>query len=185
MVIILPEGVTPPADWTSSTDWEGVLANDDTANAYGKYLMGIGSLPQPEEFSQRVVDGVEVVFLKEYTLDFKVNTLTDQTYSFLQALQCNPVNYTMWFYTMGGYLHGGATGVQPNFTNVNFEYSEGKASVVTATVNMRWALRGCDSTRTYLPALIDNFSTLQAVPRFFGFTATDVLGYTTSDNLGF
>lgn len=176
---MLPDGVTPPADWTSLTSWQAVLANDNTDNTRGKYLPGIGSLPAPDVTTQRIVDTVEVVTYKEYTLTHKVRALDDLRYEYLRKLQCSPVSYKFWMYTKGEQMIGGATGIQPVFTNVNFIYAEGKTEIVEAQLIIRFGSSACDPPRADIPNFAENLAGLVTTPRVLG-SMTTVLGTNTN-----
>lgn len=168
MLIMIPDGASLPTDWTSKADWEDVLANDNTDNTKGKFLRGIGSLPAPEVTNIRIVDSVEVTTYKEYTITHKIRALSDEKYTFLKSLQCNPINYVFWFYTMGDYLVGGATGIRPIMTDVSFIYEEGKTSIVEAQVTIKYGIATCDPDRTYIADLEGNFGSLTTNAQMFG-----------------
>ena len=178
ILLMMPTNATKPTDWTSRTDWEAVLANDNTDNTKGKYLRGIGSLPAPEVTTVRVVDAVDIITYKEFTITHKIRALTDVKYNYLKSLQCNPTNYTFWYYTKADYLFGGSTGIQPFSTDVNFIYDEGKTSIVEAQLVIKWGTESCDPARTSIADLEANFASLTSNAIMLG-TGAGVFGDAT------
>jgi len=182
MALILPTGVTPPADITVVSQWEAVMANDNVDNTKGKYITGIGSLEAPEKTTTKVAKGVDMTVQKNYTLVMEIKSLPDQVYDFLRAFQCNPLNYTFWFYDVHGYLYGGAAGIKPNLTDVDFIHGAGEESVLMANLTIAFKTPGCDPDRDYVPNLDANFSNLSTTYNVAGFAANSVFG-TSATNI--
>ena len=178
LLLIVPNGATLPTDWTVKADWEAVLANDNTDNTKGKYLRGIGNQLAPETTTIAPVDAVDVAVFKKYTLTHKVRAITDTKYTFLKGLQCSPDNYKFWFYTKGEYLMGGAIGIQPIYTNVDFVYEEGKNSITEAILTIRYGTKGCDPDRALIAGLASGFNALATPEQIFG-TGGDGFGTAT------
>lgn len=182
LALILPVGVTPPVDVTDVGQWEGVIANDNVDNTKGKYLVGIGSLEAPEKTVTRVAKGIDVTTQKVYTLSMQITSLPDATYDFLRAFQCNPRDFTFWFYDVHGYLYGGANGISPKLTDVDFVHNSGEESVLSANLNIQFRTPGCDPDRHLVPNLDANFSNLTTTFSIAGLDATTVFG-TSATNI--
>lgn len=174
MVIMLPLGANLPTDWTSRTDWEAVLANDNLDNTKGKYFRVIGSVLEPETQTAEVVGGKEVIFNSTYTLNARVNGISDTIYAFMQSLQCGPENYRLWYYDVSGYLYGGSTGIRPSYTWAHSVHPEGQGNYAEWKAILKWRSK-CEPGRAYIPDLMTNLSGLVSGARVFG-TATTVFG---------
>lgn len=166
LLIFLPEGATPPTDWTSKADWLNVLGQ--TGDNRARMLRVIGSLPAPEKYTERVIDGAELTFLKEYTLSAEIKSLPDLVYNFLARMQCGPRGYRLWYLDMADILYGGSTGIKVFKTDTDFVHEAGKASVTTANLQISWFTPGCDPARADMPGFLDGLDAIIINPIMLG-----------------
>lgn len=183
-LLIVPDGAGPPDDWTVRADWEAVIDQDSTDNSFGKYLTGIGSVAEPEKTTITVAKGQQVTTIRLYTLVLEVYNLSNVQYLFLLSLQCNPLNYQFWIENVSGHLWGGASGISPTLTDVDFPLGAGEADVEKAVLTIEWRAT-CDPPRTYIEGLSDNFPDATETSNILGFAQGQVLGYGTAQIFGF
>jgi hypothetical protein len=178
-LLILPDGATPPTDWTSKADWEAVVNNSATDNTAARYLTGIGGVDVPEKQIIRVAKGVDVLAYRTYQLVLDIFNLSDLNRDFAAALQCNPLNFKFWFETVDGSVFGGSTGISPTFTDADFPLGSGEADLEKATVSIRWRAT-CEPPRTTIVDLSENFAAVSSAVVVF----SDGAGTVFSDGSG-
>lgn len=183
-LLVVPDGAALPDDWTLKADWETVIDNDDTTNAFGKYMTGIGSVDTPEKTTIQIAKGVTVTTIRTYTATLEIFNLSDVQYEALRALQCNPTNYVFWLENAGGHIFGGASGLTPFLTDVDFPLGAGESDFERAVLTIQWRAK-CDPPRTYIENLSENFAGLTDRSRVFGAATNQVFGFSTTDIFGF
>jgi hypothetical protein len=170
-LLIIPDGATPPVDWTSKTDWEAAINNAATDNTAGRYIALVGGVDVPDKTITRVAKGVDVLSSRTYTLSAEQFNLSDTNRDFLRKLQCNPTNYKFWFETVDGHIFGGATGISPSFTDVDLPLGAGDTDLEKAVIAIQWRSK-CDPDRTYIDNVSENFSAAAAFAPLWGFGTT-------------
>lgn len=154
-VLMLPVGLNTPDDWTVKADVEGVIGNETVGNSTGKWLVGFGEVPEPEEVTATLGRVKKIHCRNKYTLLLNMLLSCEENYSFLRSLQGNWTGFRFWFYTVGGRFIGGATGIEPSFVRPTFSYGSGASDIERATLRIEWDADG-DAPRTYLPGLFGN-----------------------------
>jgi hypothetical protein len=183
-LLIVPNSATLPSDWESRAAWEAVIDNDSTDNSFGKYLSGIGSVAEPEKTVVTVAKGVEITTIRDYVLEMEFYNLSATQYEFFSSLQCNPLNYKFWIENISGHLWGGANGISPQLTDVDFPLGAGEVDVEKAVLTIQWRSK-CDPPRTYIEDLSENFPGGAETSNVLGFATNQVLGYSTTEIFGF
>jgi hypothetical protein len=183
-LLIIPDTADLPTDWESKTAWEAVIDND--TEGAGKYLTGVGSIPEPEKNTITVAKGVEMTTIRDYTLTMEVYNLSNTQYTFLRSLQCNPLNYVFWPENVSGHIWGGSTGIAPRLTDVDFPLGAGEDELEKAVLTINWRSK-CDPPRTYIDDVSENFNEIATTAGSIGTGATgEVLGTgATGEILGF
>lgn len=151
-LLILPDGAPFPDDWTLGADVEGIVDNTVTDNTKGKWLIGKGELPAPEEISIRAGKGDRRLGGRIYRLRFEVNTALDTSYEFVRQFQKKYRAFSFWFATKGGRLIGGATGIRPRFVTAHFPYGGQAQDREKGILIIEWLADG-DASRAYLPTI--------------------------------
>ena len=164
-LLIIPDNADLPTDWESKAAWEAVIDNEDTGS--GKYLSGVGEVPEPETNTLTVAKGVTVVTIRDYSLTLDIFNLSNTQYEFLRSLQCNPLNYVFWIENVSGHIWGGATGISPYLTDVAFPLGAGEGDVEKAVLTINWRAK-CQPERTYIDNVSENFPSNTAAPSVYG-----------------
>ena len=175
-LLIVPNSATLPSDWESRAAWDAVIDNDSTDNSFGKYLTGVGTIPEPEKTTLTIAKGVEITTIRDYTLTLEIFNLSSAQYEFLRSLQCNPLNYVFWIENVSGHLWGGSTGITPRLTDVDFPLGGGEGDVEKAVLTINWRSK-CDPPRTYIEDISENFPSASTIADVIGTgDVGDVLG---------
>lgn len=182
-LLIIPDNADLPSDWESKTAWELVIDNEDTGS--GKYLAGVGEVPEPEKNELTVAKGVVVVTIRDYSITLEIFNLSNTQYEFLRALQCNPLNYVFWIENVSGHIWGGATGISPYLTDVSFPLGGGEGDVEKAVLTINWRAK-CQPERTYIDNVSENFPTSTIASVIGNGTTGEVIGTgATGDVIGY
>lgn len=153
-VLILPIGLDAPDDWAAQADVEGAIDNTRVGNTAGKWLIGWGELPEPENITTSLGRAEKIHCHDRYTMLLNV-LVSDQNEAFLRSLQGNWKGFRFWFYTLGGRFVGGSTGICPHYVWPSFSYSGTGQSVEGAALRIEWKSDAA-APRTYLPGLFGN-----------------------------
>lgn len=153
-IILLPTGAAAPTNWQTLAGWTGVIDNSDNMNGFAKYFTGIGDVPIPQKTFIENAKGYKRITDKLYSTTIDVLSLHESMYTFLKYLQCNPRNYTFWLHTVSNHILGGATGIVPSFSQVDFPYERGEDGLQKGIVNIEWRAL-CDPERI----IINDFET--------------------------
>lgn len=166
-LILMPDGATLPADWTSAADWGDVIDNAITGNAKGRYLVGEGEIGEPEGVEAEYPKRKTRVSSRVYTLEFSVRNLSDVQYEFLRQLQCGWIDFTFWHETVGGRLFGGTTGIEPLGVNVSFLYSGGRDDKEEAVITLTFESDG-DPDRADVDGIAEEVASSTTLYTAFG-----------------
>lgn len=183
-VLIVPNSATLPSRWDDKEAWESVIDNDSEDNSFGKYLTGVGGVAEPEKTTVTVAKGVQLTTIRLYTLLLEVYNLSDTQVAFFRALQCNPKNYTFWIENVSGHLYGGAAGIAPTLTDVDFPLGAGEADIEKAILTIQWRAK-CDPPRAYIENLSENFVQSSQKTKALGFATNKVFGFATDKIFAF
>ena len=183
-LLVIPDGAALPTDWETKADWTAVVDNDDTTNSKGKYITGVGNVPDPEKTTIIVAKGVTLTTIRGYQLILEIYNLSHIQYEFLRSLQCNPLNYVFWIENVSGHLFGGDTGISPFLTDVDFPMGGGEGDVEKAVLTINWRAK-CDPPRTYIEDLSDGFEGATSTSQIFGTSATEIFGTSASEIFGY
>lgn len=153
-VIILPEGVSPPVDWTDAAQWAAIIDNTNTANTAAKYLQVVGGVPVPEKNTVTVAKGFKKVTSKDYNFTGDIFNLDDTTREFLRGFECNPDSYRVWFETIDGNLFGGPNGIFVNFSDADLPLGAGDEDIETGQLIIEWRA-SCAPERATVGSITD------------------------------
>lgn len=167
-VLVLPVGLDAPTDWTVKADIEGVIDNTKVGNVSGKWLVGFGELPEPEDITTTLGRVKKIHCRNRYTLLLNMLLSCSENESFLRSLQSNWSGFTFWFYTVGGRFIGGASGIKPHYVRPTFSYGGGTSDVERGSLRIEWDA-DADAPSTYLPGIFGNSTDSQ--------TTTDLTVY--------
>ena len=135
-----------PTDMAVAGDWSTKIDNTDATGAKMKYLVGSGTIGEPEEAIQTVARYQEVVTRRDYTIVFEVSELSDSaTYDFLRAIQCGSLVPKFYYTSMGGFLYGKKVtaaadqGIAPDSMKVSFLKEKGKDAIDKAVLTIKFS----------------------------------------------
>lgn len=153
-IYIQPTGATAPFDWTTPTAptaVSGAIDNTTTDNSKTKHLVVVGNQGDPEETIYNGPKGTTVVGLRRYTIEGRTPITAQSIYDFLKQIQCNNLNFVFWFGTRGGYLFGGATGINPASSNARFPKEEGNEGYENGIIILEYETDNGDPPRVPNP----------------------------------
>lgn len=130
----------PMATWDDAgvLAWSANIDNTDTTDKI-KYLVGEGSIGDPEEVVIELPKGREKVTKYTYTMELVVKCLSDKNYNFLKAIQCGEKTVdNIRYETVGLRFFGGVDGVKIKSMKVKFPHGGGRDDVESATVTITW-----------------------------------------------
>lgn len=154
-LLILPKGAQGPASWVVASNITDIIDNTVTDNSAGKWLVGRGRIPKPEEVIINLGKIHREIESRIYALTFEVNIRCNEIYAFLQTIQKNYTAFDFWYNTRGGRLFGGPNGLCPEFVTGWTEYSEDANGVERGFIQIVW--RSCmDPLRTLLSIDLDS-----------------------------
>ena len=130
-LLILPNGVAGPTDWTTLSGMEAIIDNTVSGNTTGKFFAGQGELPVGEAIEVEMGKNHEVNAGYEYNLTFESPVDSDGIRSMVTALQADRLKYTFWFVTDGGRINGGNTGISPHKTRAGVRYTNSDEGIET------------------------------------------------------
>ena len=137
-LLILPNGVAGPTDWTSASGMEAVIDNTVSGNTTGKFFAGQGELQPGEAVEIEVGKNKEVNAGYEYNLPFESPIDSDGIRDVVSALQSDKLSYRFWFVTDSGRTNGGEYGITPHKTRAGVRYSNTDDGIETAVINIQW-----------------------------------------------
>ena len=137
-LILLPDGVTPPPDWTDNDSWATVINNADSTDNFGKALSGIGGVPVPEKDVEQYGRAREHVGARLYTLNFRVLNMTEAMYNLLLKLQCGNVRFRFWYSTVSDFFFGGEDGLCPWFLDADIPLGPGNTDYINGDITIKW-----------------------------------------------
>lgn len=178
-VLIVPDGTTPPADWTAVADWVAIVNNSATVNTSARWIEGIGGVAVADKTVVTVAKGVQMVTMRRYTLEFQMLNLSSLNREFARALQCNPTNFTFWIYTLSERLFGGSTGIAPIFTDADLPLLAGENDIESGNLTFQWRSK-CDPDRAEVTGLDTSLNSITVTPVVF----SDGAGTVFSDGAG-
>ena len=129
-LLFLPNTLTRPDgwDWTDPADWAEVLDNTTGNNTSGRYVVGIGEVPEPEKYIGRYGRSgkFQKVLARKYKVSLDVLDLNDTIRELIRDFQCGVSGFTFWIYTTGCRIYGGAGGIPPSFTDGDLPLNGGR-----------------------------------------------------------
>lgn len=140
-LIILPDGATPPDDWTMISGWAGVIDNSDTTGASARYITGVGAFLPKEVITVNLAGGRHISNAdRGYTLTLSISNMDAGHMEFGRKLQRNLKNFSVWIQTVGDRLIGGDYGIKPFYVNAEFPFGQGGNDREQITVAMDFFL---------------------------------------------
>lgn len=136
-----------PVAMGTAGDWTGLILNTDATGAKMKYLIGVGSIAEPEETVATVARGKEIVTNKARTLVFTGYELTeDSIYDFVRTLECGSSTNKFFFTDRGGFLYGKKQptttpdeGITPDSIKANIVWDAGNESILKYVITIKFS----------------------------------------------
>ena len=141
-VIIKPQAVAPPADWTSPADWAPLIDNTDTTGAFAKRFILEGGLDEPEVTTRDLPKRQTKTISKLFTLTGDIVFLDDLWYEFHRYLECGDTQFDIWFETVGGWLFGGPNGLEVSSMDSTLILGSGRDDVELTRFVTTWEDNG-------------------------------------------
>ena len=144
--IILPDGATPPTDWSTYEGWAGTIDNSDLTGTKARYLVGIGSfLPTNQVIVDLGEQRLEEVRDREYTFQHAVLNMALGHLNFGRQIEQGYKDFGIWLETLGGRIVGGPKGMRPVFVDAKFPLEGGKSSTERMDLTMKFFFPGVPS----------------------------------------
>lgn len=124
-----------PSDWTSAAAWDTAI--DDSGAGKVRTLIGVGDIPEPEDVTIQIHDGISKVIARKRSLNFSQFDRNTVNYDFFRKIQCGG-NGRIWWTTRGGWLYGGADGVGVDVPPPSDPFNRGNDSYVTSNYRFLW-----------------------------------------------
>lgn len=114
----------------------GTIDNTNTDGTKCKHIKVMGSISDPE-LQEAEVPGFGTRVVKQtYTLNARINGLSDEVYEFLLSLQCGRTDlFTFWYYDTA-YTYGLEDGIVSKSLSVRFNRPEGEGNYAEATISL-------------------------------------------------
>ena len=153
-VILLPDVGSLPPDWTDAASWATVIDNGIASTTKGKYIIGEGNVPAPDEEELNYPKRMRRIQSRLYTVTLDIKNMSDAQYAFLRLIQSGYIDFRFWIETVGGRLLGGSTGIDPQLATVSFVYAGGKDDKEIASLVIEYQSDG-DPLRADVPGIAD------------------------------
>jgi hypothetical protein len=145
MVIFQEDTVTGPTDMSAAADWATLINNTDATGTKMKYLIGSGSVAEPEDTVVTVARGQEILTSRTYTMTFTVFDIsTQQVYDFCRKIQCGGVKPKIFFTDLDNLLYGKVvstgpdSGIELSSIKVSMPKDAGKEGLNKAVFVFKW-----------------------------------------------
>ena len=158
-LIIMPVAAGSPATWTDATSFLNVIDNSDANNKKGKYFLGVGDIPEPEDITVNLGRDVVKIVRRRHTLNFSPAWFDDIHYTFFRKIQAGKIDFRFWIATYGGRLLGGPYGIMPNFINAKMAYGRANEDREIVNLTFQW-YADADPDRADVPDLF-------GIPKFY------------------
>lgn len=137
-VIIMPIAAGSPGDWTDATSFLNAIDNSDTNDQKGKYFLGVGEIPEPDDITVTLGRSNVKVVRRRYNLLFSPAWYDDIHYAFFRKMQQGRLNFRFWIATYGGRLLGGPYGLMPSFVNAKMAYGRANEDREIVNLTLQW-----------------------------------------------
>lgn len=144
-LVIQPDAASAPLDWTSApavTEVANEIDNSDTTGNKSKRLVGEGEVPVPEKVTDEYPGRKNRTSFRTYTLTHTIKNLSDEQYDLLRQLQCGYTGFKIWYDTVGGWIYGGANGIDISSIDVDFPKGGGRDDKELAVITITWEADG-------------------------------------------
>lgn len=135
-----------PTSMASGSDWTGKIDNTDATGAAMKYLIGRGSVADPEDTIFAAARDKEIVTDRVFTLLFEVTDISEaEVYDYLRTLQTGVYLPNIYYQSLGGFLYGkvntGGTddGIKIKSCKVRFPKETGKEATDRAFIEIKFS----------------------------------------------
>jgi hypothetical protein len=174
-LIILPKAAVL-TDWTDAAEWRQQI--DNSVNAKGRYLTGIGSFLPESSRIESIADGrYQAVSERKYKLSLRVLNVALAHIDLACLFTKTPIRYRVWLETIEGRLIGGENGLIPDLTDATLSLNSG-ASKEAIDISMTFSLK-CFPKTTMLSTSISNVTPKQYA---WGTHGANIWGDTNSNN---
>lgn len=145
-LLIKPKQAATPLDFTDAknpTIVSGEIDNTDETGGKSKLLYGEGSIGEPDFATDDYPDRQQRDAFGTWTLEHIVKSLDDDTYAFLQKLQCGDASaFNIYYDTVGDYLYGNGSGIVLTSLRVTMPKGGGRDDKEFATIRVTWEADG-------------------------------------------
>jgi hypothetical protein len=135
-----------PTDMAITADWASKIDNTDATGVKMKYVIGRGTIGDPEDTVFNAARDETVITDRVRTVVFEVFEISDAvTYDFLRTLQPGVIKPNIYYKSMGNFLYGkkvaAATddGIAINSISVTFPKEAGKEAVDKAVITIKFS----------------------------------------------
>lgn len=155
-IIIKPDAaLVNPFTWADADPWECVvdleqIVNSSIDNTFSKKFSGIGGIAEPEEIIEVYPKKKTKVTGRIYTLVYDVLNLTQDQYNTLRQYQCGWTSFRFWYVSLGGWIYGGANGIEPISAKTTFPKDAADNAKDKCILTIVWQADG-DPDRNYSP----------------------------------
>ena len=125
-------------DWTDSGDWIGAIDNSSATGFFAKQLVGVGNVSTAAPSTRQMPGHKQSMGEAVSTLSFKLMSLPDSIYDFLNNLRATASLPRIWLVTVGGKMFGGPAGIELDSLSIPFALAEGVDSYEEQVVTMNW-----------------------------------------------
>ena len=122
-VLIKPDGVARPTG-TAAGDYDAIINNAVTDDSAAKWLQGVGEV-EDEPLVVTLGKDERRTVQHAYRLRLTVPASPNQHYNFLRVLQKDYRPFRFWFFTRGGSVVGGQSGIRAERATAAMPYPAG------------------------------------------------------------
>lgn len=126
------------SDWTSSVEWVDAIDNSSALSTKAKQLVGVGNVSTAAPSTRQMPGHKQSMGEAVSTLSFKLMSLPDSIYDFLNNLRATASLPRIWLVTVGGKMFGGPAGIELDSLSIPFALAEGVDSYEEQVVTMNW-----------------------------------------------
>lgn len=156
-----------PTDMSDATKWVvssvPLINNTDDTGVKFKYLIGSGSIADPEPVTLVGARNIEYVVEYKYALVFNVFDLSDPLiYEYVRQLQCGALKPKFMYADEGGFLYGKVKptttpdeGITPETVTATLPKDGGKDGRNRAVITFKWTAK-TDPDRVTNPLTLGN-----------------------------
>lgn len=137
--------IVHPTLGTLVTNWGAGLVlgdfdidNTDATDVKQKRFFGVGSLGEPEISEVTLNNFQPYPISKTYPLTFEITQVSLATRDYFRKIECNKIKPLIYYTDVDGFIHGGATGIQPTRFDVSMPMDSGQEGIQKILLSIQW-----------------------------------------------